>query len=315
MVKVSAPTLFSKVNLTQRGKAAEAMPGPTVGGVEARSCMEQLYDFLDQPDADAWRNAALAVGFGMLALRQPLDITAVHTIKNQLEGAPKRSKYPALPFASAVPSLFSAHRISEWAQLLATIDNKSASTTRFGNLRFLVRLFDEKEARKNEEFEDSWRAFFQAWNLLQFHRLGTEVVSSEWLVAEGVVEERAPEALSPTQRRRSTRETPVVTDEPVPTLPVSFLTLLDDFPEAETLLRVLHTRNLSPPAELEGIGDGAIEVEAILGWPDQKIAVCLEIGDDDRRVWDRHGWNAFMVDDVNMIADAVADAGSSEGRK
>lgn len=311
---LSTPTLFSKIDPEQRGKAALAMPGPTIDAVEGHSCLQQLFDFLGNPDADAWRNAALAAGFGLLAVRKPLAVADIQALRHHLEESAERGTVPTAGRESGVPAVFAASRGNEWAHLLGTLDGASARSPKsFGNLQFLLRLFDEPAARKDPEFEACWRAFFQAWNLLQFHRLGTEVVSSEWIAKERGSSTPVAQAESPIQRRRSTREMQMMADAADDRLPGAFRALIDDFPEAKDLLLRLHDRGIPPPDELEGIGDREIEVEAILGWLDDRIAVCLEIGDDDRRVWKRHGWQAYQLDEIDTIADAVAAALSEKG--
>jgi len=42
--------------------------------------------------------------------------------------------------------------------------------------------------------------------------------------------------------------------------------------------------------------------------------VCEEIGADDRRVWNQHGWRAFLVEDATTIADALASALAQQGQ-
>jgi predicted ATPase with chaperone activity len=48
-------------------------------------------------------------------------------------------------------------------------------------------LARDATARQEPEFEESWRAFLHAWNVLQFHSRPPEVVSTEWL-REGLEE-------------------------------------------------------------------------------------------------------------------------------
>ena len=68
---------------------------------------------------------------------------------------------------------------------------------------------------------------------------------------------------------------------------------MTDFPEAEALAARLETEGLPVPIEFEGFGDIAIELDALLAWPEQRIALCWEPSERDRTRGRDRGWTAF----------------------
>src|SRR5690606_11311867 len=113
-------TLISQVHPKQRSAAAEAMQGAIVDGVEHRSCWEQLLTFLERPDAEAWNRAALALGFGLLALSKPLAIGSIQAIRTHLEEASQLGTCPSPDISTDKPDLLAAYRCCAWAHLLGT---------------------------------------------------------------------------------------------------------------------------------------------------------------------------------------------------
>ena len=285
------------------GKTAETLAGPVVEAVHDVSSFDQLLRFIEAPDRRAWHNRAVALGAGLLQLRDAPEADAIQAIRNRL-CRDKAAFEPREAEAASAATLLHGYRARPWSRLLVTIPTEALKQRHVGAASFVLRLFDEPVARQHPDFEDSWRAFLQAWNLLQFHAGGLEVISSEWLAEEAAAP--SPEAVLRAE------PVPVVAPEPEPAamdeLPAAYLTLADEFPEARAVLLGLHEAGLPPPQEFEGLGAPAIEVESLLAWPEDKIAIAIEIGDDDRRVWSANGWRAYLVDDVDAIVAAVRQA-------
>lgn len=312
--EVSPPTLLAKIDKRAMHQAVEKIGRGRIADVLEMSCLDQLRAYLETPDDARWRATAVAVGFGLLELRAPSATEPIQRLRHDLESRPVTFDPPVLDRHTGQPTLLAGHRHADWTQLLATIDVGSVAKGQLGAIRFLLRLFDEKPGRGDPEFEASWRAFFQAWNLLQFHPDGFRALSSEELVLEAEPAPAEAAAPEPAPPRRRTREIPRLDEEPID-LPAGYRSIADEFEEAKDLMVALHAAGLPPPEEFEGLGGARVEVEAILAWPDLRVGVALEIGDDDARVWARHGWRAFVVDDVDAIVAAVRAAAPPDPQK
>ena len=62
-----------------------------------------------------------------------------------------------------------------------------------------------------------------------------------------------------------------------------------------------------------GFGIDVVEVEALVSWDAQRIAIATEVGDDDARVWSQRGWTAFTTDDTTGIFAALEAAFGKKG--
>lgn len=306
----SVVSLFDKLDAKQRGMAAAKLPDGDEPEIVEASGMGQLQKWIERPSAARWTGTALASGVGLLALKQPVAVAAIQAVRSALETAPVAVEPEPLPPGEGAVGIYGAHRGHPYARLLATIDAPSLKVSRFGSLQFLLRIFDEYPARHDAEFEASWRAFFHAWNLLQFHP-STDVVSSEWLAAEGAAIE-PPDAGPVTPAKRRTQEVAIVQDDGPP-LSADYLALRSEFEELRMLVPLLAAAGLPAPEEFPGVGSPTIEVESIVAWPEYRIAVALELGDDDLRAWSAHGWTAFTPEQSDAIVAAVAAARDAKG--
>src|SRR5690606_28314210 len=71
------------------------------------------------------------------------------------------------------------------ATLIVHMPSVALQKAQLDQSELTLRLFDDHEARKRLDFEESWRAFLHAWNLLQFHPNGVDACSGESLVRLG----------------------------------------------------------------------------------------------------------------------------------
>jgi DEAD/DEAH box helicase domain-containing protein len=150
--------------------------------------------------------------------------------------------------------------------------------------RGVLRLFDDGSERAAEDFEMSWRAFFHAYNVLQFLGDQLEVVSTDWLRHTG--------------QRESAPDAQAAVNPKLPSLLPLAPTLLTEFPEAATLVSVLSTHGLSLPALGLILSDpaGAVLAEAALHWGDSRIVLAYKLSERDEQIWADAGYRAFDFD-------------------
>ena len=276
------------------GEEGAELPLREVGGKES---FDLLIRWLADPDEAKMRRLAVTLGLAATDLKKPSQDSTAAEVRTALMGElatttralasdPKgtvfaglRAPSPMLALHTAIP----AHRLAK---------------RDFGSIKLYLRLYDRQEERRAEDFEPAWRAFLQAWNLLQFHEV--EVTSSERLLASGEEEPivAAPRD-KPAQRPKDER----------PPLGGDFAALLEDFEKLEPLCRVLHERDLPAPVEPEEdlvLGGSPRDVHLL--WGDLKVALYEGADDLDRETFRKSGWTLFdpNIDDPAIIANAVA---------
>jgi DEAD/DEAH box helicase domain-containing protein len=140
-----------------------------------------------------------------------------------------------------------------------------------------LRLFDEAVARSAADFEPSWRAFLQAWNLLQFHP-GCRVLTSETL--EQAFGQPAtptvsiPLALVAAEGQSTDGDLELILD-----------------PEAQNIARRLVERGIVAPIPgFELMQGDAVQGMAEMAWPHLRIAVLVGTQEQDRSAFEAAGW-------------------------
>jgi hypothetical protein len=90
------------------------------------------------------------------------------------------------------------------------------------------------------------------------------------------------------------------------------MAIVGEVPEAGPIVDAIVARDLPLPTveliiEKEA---GGVDVEAVLAWADQHLAVCYRLTDRDRRRWQELGYEAFDVDETapERIAEALSAA-------
>ena len=152
--------------------------------------MELLVSYLEQPDSTQWAKLALTYALGWLAAGPLQGTSEADTLEGRLQTDPLRFDQPAPAPVSPDEPVQSRQHWDPWFVALARC---STAAVRNGRLviRVVLRLFDEHDGRRGREFEASWRAFLNAWNLLQFHeRIG--VYSSEFMAGASFVAAAVP---------------------------------------------------------------------------------------------------------------------------
>jgi hypothetical protein len=175
---------------------------------------------------------------------------------------------------------------------LVAIPRDRFGKSEFGALRTVLRLHDAQAARRDDDFEQDWRAALHALNLLQFVTGEVELATTELLEKQGGVEPLDLGNLGKLfeQKRPSSR--------PPPDLPDVVAELGQEYPEAREVLKRLAVEKLPMPIPHEGLYDGKrILADALLGWPDLRIALWIRTSDADRAVWASQGWCVFDLDD------------------
>ena len=155
-------------------------------------------------------------------------------------------------------------------------------------LRFVLRLFDEHSGRAAPEFEADWRAFLQAWNLLQFLEHVT-VVSSEAL-------ETGYGPLGAGYGATATGEAPPDAYDAPPGGPDGdLMELLEISTEAaRPLIEAAHEAGLGLPEldfQLEGAGG---EATADVAWSARRVAVLAELQQAARSAFEDAGWTVLQ---------------------
>jgi hypothetical protein len=152
-----------------------------------------------------------------------------------------------------------------------------------------LRLYDDAEVRQKPEFEESWRAFFHAWNILQFHARPPTVVSTE-LLLEGA-EDNAPESVrAPSTRLPSSRAPAQALDAYA-----GFADAFSDGKHIRQLADTLRAEALPLPVDAGNL-TLPVELDALLAWPDAKLVLVQGATDTDVTRWAHEGWTAIDYD-------------------
>ena len=276
--------------MVARLPAAKA-PSRELGGAESFSL---LIRWLADPDEATMRHTTLALGIAALDLSRRVRPAAVEALRDALAAGVKRPTRTSL-IAEETGAVVTALLERPFVSLLLQAPLQQLGRKDYGALRAQLRLYDLQADRQDEHFERSWRTFLQVWNLLQFHEV--DVASSERLLASG---DDLPVPILHGQGP---------TGPDAPRLRTDLAGLLEGFPEAEPLLRVLGARDLPAPIEPEEdlVLDGVAR-DVDLVWGAARIALRLGLDDHDRRRFAESGWLAFdqRDDDPAAIADALA---------
>ncbi len=284
------------------GTPDEAKPlERALGGAES---FDLLLRWLADPDEVQMKRVAITLGLAATDLTKPCHDSTAEGVRAALMG-----EIPAITQTLTADSQGTLHAglrsFSSMLAFYAAIPRKRLATRDFGALRLYLRLYDRHDERQSEGFESAWRAFLQAWNLLQFHRV--EVISSERLLALG---EEEP-VVAPARAR--TPETPA---QPAAPLRADLAVLLDDFADCEVLLRLLNDRGLPAPEEpRENLMIGRSPQDVDLLWVDLEIALRYGADDIDREFFEAGGWILFdpSDDDPTKITNKIASSISPQG--
>jgi len=284
--KSSAPLLFSGLNQGKLGRVGQQCGLSLSRSFGTLGSMSLLLAFMLDPRVEEWEKLARTYSLTwMTSVQQWIAPEAGASLEARLESDSAHFKPgPMAQVGSDAPVLTRC----EWNGSFVALARSSQAALRTGKIdRVLLRLFDDKAAREDRDFEHFWRGFLQAWNLLQFQE-GVEVVSSE-LVAEG-----PPMYDTPVHEQAAAEES---TDASVGEADSELTELLAYATEAsrELILKVAEAELPLPrdDFELETAGKGC-GPEPELAWPDLKVAVLGERQAEDQPAFEAAGWRVLL---------------------
>lgn len=299
--RVSAPLLLEAVHQGKLGQIAQRLDLRLDRSLGQRGSMEMLLAYLLRPDNGQWSKLAATYALAWLSsAKQWLAPNAGSKLEDRLRSEKERFEPGPLEQAGGEAPVLTLHRCRDW---LAGLVRSAKASLQQGHVeRIVLRLFDESAARRDGRFEDSWRSFLQAWNLLQFHD-GLSVVSSELVSAA----EYAPKAEPELAVTAAEPATGPATEDRALTEQLEFAS-----EAAAPLIRAVFEAGLTLPEngyELAS-ASGRVVAEADLAWPEYRIAVLTEAQAEDREVFEERGWRVFMHP---IEAVAILEAVRAEG--
>lgn len=275
-----APLALGGVDRAVLGKVLERVGVSDLAGTVERQAIDLLLAWLSAPDAGRWaglaRGILAALATQAMVRRQPCnDEAGLDRLEDHLDRAPAMHPMP-LPALVATPG-----RVVGWVHaegalvMLARIPVDATKRGDMAAARAVLRLDDTETLRAEKStFEPAWRAFLQAWNLLQFHD-GVDVTTTERVASGGAEAAPVEEAAFASLALVADPATPDAS-EPT-TLPpaIADLAALCSGPVFVELLKLAHRNGLPLPSVGEEIPDvrGRTLANAELAWMDRKVAI------------------------------------------
>src|SRR5690606_32988695 len=243
-----------------------------------------LCEYLEDPDEATWREAAVGFAASMLAFNPPWSTESIEALRHALRGRNERAR-GSLRVADVQrdpPKRWAGLDERKHVALLAQIPSAALQQGKLDEVDLTLRLYDDHASRRDEAFEEDWRAFLHAWNLLQFHPRGVEAVSGESLVQAGAIDvDDVPRAIP----RRPTTEPPAPPKDEYEALARDYST----DPNIVALATLLRERNLPVPEEpSEDILP--LDLDALLVWPDHRVVLVQEPTEHDLNAWKARGF-------------------------
>jgi len=247
---------------------------------KSRSSFKLLWEYLEHPDAAVWAAMAKRFAASMLQVNPPWSAESVHAEREALRTSVKRepSRLIEANRAEGAPKRWAGLDARGNAVLLSELPLTAVQKGKFEEGELTLRLYDDAASRREAAFEESWRAFLHAWNVLQFHARLPEVVSTELLRQE------SGEAPSPSVRRPSTM--PPAAGAPADDLD-AYARLARDFSDAADMLALaeaLRAGQLPVPVDAGSL-DLPVELEALLAWPAQRLVLVQAATATDLASW------------------------------
>ncbi|HYD49558.1 MAG TPA: hypothetical protein VEB21_14475 [Terriglobales bacterium] len=286
----SHDTLWENVAAAQLGKAAELMQLALPRSTAAKGSFDLLLMYLADPRSEPWKKLASTCSLGWLSSPPFLQPEVAIALENELLThslvEPRPLATQPKPGAVLGRALWRDHYVA-----LAIVELKQIGLKNPDAVRWTLRLMDEAARRADAAFEESWRTFLHAWNVMQFHPQ-VEVVSSEMLDAT------APAAAPAWQVSAEAAEGQLQDSG----LGEVYLTA-----EAKELITGLGPLDVPAPVvayELDA-QDGRCGAEADLAWPEARVAVLAARQVEDAEIFLRAGWKVLQHP---TTAEAVLEA-------
>ena len=298
------PSLLSGINRAIIDEVAKDHPYEDLALRDVDS-MELFVRYLEEPEDELWARRILAITIGLLRLNDGMGDEALASLWQTLGSEPAKFDFdpPRKPPSHWVGGFIDSQAFS---RLMVRIRLQPLSKKELIAQQLMLRLFDEHAARQHPDFEASWRAFLHAWNLLQFHHAQVAVLSSERLALGGDLAPTVHPAMLPSERPPPMEpESPTDADEQA-------RAIVHEVPDAEALIDAVVARRLPHPTVglIFDRGPVEVDVEAVLAWTEEMIAVCYDLHDRDRARWQAHDYQAFDLDqdDPETITNALSAA-------
>ena len=281
---------------------------PPEAELSGQNNMELLWCWLRSPNELEWLRKIVAVGTDFVVHRESMEVPTIPVIEDELvtQGefrGPDPERVTIGPETQVLARLESRFG----AKLLGRLSMAACRGAEPRLPVWTLRLYDDHARRQDPQFQESWMAFLQAVNLLQFVP-GLFFTSTEDLMrrqATGVdlyLPPREDEGLSMAAERPVEYE--AGPDAGAPASPLDELHLLPE--EREIAEAAAAAGGGLPEAGFE-LSDsaGRCLAEAALAWPESKIAVVLGSETSDRRAFERTGWQVFSEDDLDGLIAAL----------
>jgi DEAD/DEAH box helicase domain-containing protein len=268
--------------------------------LRSRSSFGLLWEYLEHPNAAVWSATAKRFAASMLQVNPPWSADSVHVEHEALRGSAKRqpSRLVEAARSEGPPTRWAGLDARANAVLLYQLPATALQKGKFDDGELTLRLYDDRADRDEPAFEESWRAFLHAWNVLQFHARPPEVVSTALLREE--LQDSDPASV------RKPRTVP-----PVPGASADdrdeysrFGMQFSDGAHIAELAESLRLARLPLPRDAGGL-DLPLELEALLAWPEQKLVLVPAATEADVAHWAAAGWTAI---DYDAAADTILSA-------
>ncbi|MBM3271609.1 MAG: DUF1998 domain-containing protein, partial [Candidatus Sericytochromatia bacterium] len=271
-----APTPFSNLAGNRLRPTFEKAQAGLPWDLVFKGSMGMLLEYLQDPQRSKWERAAQATMAAAL-LTQPWPTEAALSATRSNLGEPGGQADLAVGESTAQPpALFGWIGQRKWLGVVVRSPAAALKTGKLDQVDALVRLFDDATARKAPNFEESWRAAWNAWNLLQFHQRA-EILSTEYLtLAEGEAETSVPGGGSTAGGQEGNL--------------AALLGLVAS--ECRPFLAELAQLGLplpEPGFEIAG-PKGRVVLEAEMAWPDRRLAISLNSEPDAVEAAREAGW-------------------------
>ena len=269
-----------------------------------RGSMQLLWEWIRHPKSVVWGNWVGAASMHQALARKGLDASTAKQARNALlQGASPWSELPrAVPLTGQAMELVQARQAPylDWVvglPMIAIHPNNSDTMPSRWNLR----LRDSHSSRQAPQFEQAWRTFWHALNVLQFGSMPA-ICSCEYIAANrdsGSLEG----AGSPVSRLDS-----LVADPKEAESAEAFATTadLEDFlpEERPVVVEAIRTGVPAPKAGWELTNSsGRCIAEAALAWPEQKHAVLVDSTSSERQAFEENGWTIHL--EINNAEEIV----------
>jgi len=277
--------------------------------------MELLWTWLRTPDESAWLRRVVSLGADFVVDRESLEVPTIPVIEEELvtqqeSGGPDPEPVTIGPETQVLARLQSRFATKLLGRLTMAACRESEPHVPVWTLR----LYDDHPRRQDLQFQESWRAFLQAVNILQFVR-GFFFTSTEDLIrreAQGAdlyLPPRENEGLSIAAERPHEHEDGI---EARPAAhPLEDLYLL---PEESAIADAVLAAGCDPPEvgfELTN-AVGRCLAEAALAWPRAKVAVLFDSEPSEVHAFEEAGWRLFSSDDLGGLIAALTLEQDSE---